>query len=67
MARTEKLDSQRFNACRRYRADGSFHCTQVFGSAGFRENIGGNVLNIVTTYTAANCARVVVQLREEWR
>src|SRR6266699_2121960 len=35
--------------------NGSFNCTQVFGKRWISRKLGGNVLNIVTTYAAANC------------
>jgi len=35
--------------------NGTFHCTQVFGKRWISQKLGGSVLNIVTTYAAANC------------
>ena len=55
MARTEKLSANAFNAVVGIVLNGSFHCTQVFGQRWIGEKQGGNVLNIVTTYAAANC------------
>jgi NAD(P)-dependent dehydrogenase (short-subunit alcohol dehydrogenase family) len=55
MARTEKLSPNAFNAVVGIVLNGSFHCTQVFGKRWIQKKTGGNVLNIVTTYAAANC------------
>src|SRR6202171_1628954 len=55
MARTEKLTPNAFNAVVGIVLNGTFHCTQVFGKRWISEKLGGNVLNIVTTYAAANC------------
>ncbi|PYT39693.1 MAG: hypothetical protein DMG47_20965 [Acidobacteria bacterium] len=55
MARTEKLTPNAFNAVVGIVLNGSFHCTQVFGKRWISRKLGGNVLNIVTTYAAANC------------
>src|SRR5437667_2271260 len=55
MARTEKLTPNAFNAVVGIVLHGSFHCTQVFGKRWIAQKLGGNVLNIVTTYAAANC------------
>src|SRR5712664_1566331 len=54
MARTEKLSPNAFNAVVGIVLNGSFHCTQVFGKRWISRKLGGNVLNIVTTYAAAN-------------
>jgi len=54
MARTEKLSANAFNAVVGIVLNGSFHCTQVFGKRWIDRKLGGNVLNIVTTYAAAN-------------
>ena len=54
-ARTEKLSPNAFNAVVGIVLHGSFHCTQVFGKRWIAQKLGGNVLNIVTTYAAANC------------
>jgi len=54
MARTEKLSPNAFNAVIGIVLNGSFHCTQVFGKRWISRKLGGNVLNIVTTYAAAN-------------
>src|SRR6202171_4122577 len=55
MARTEKLTPNAFNAVVGIVLNGTFHCTQVFGKRWISQKLGGNVLNIVTTYAAANC------------
>src|SRR5260370_1076578 len=55
MARTEKLTPNAFNAVVGIVLNGTFHCTQVFGKRWISQKLGGKVLNIVTTYAAANC------------
>jgi NAD(P)-dependent dehydrogenase (short-subunit alcohol dehydrogenase family) len=55
MARTEKLSPNAFNAVVGIVLNGTFNCTQVFGRKWIAEKLGGNILNIVTTYAAANC------------
>ena len=55
IARTETLSANAFNAVVGIVLNGSFHCTQVFGKRWISRKLGGNVLNIVTTYAAANC------------
>jgi NAD(P)-dependent dehydrogenase (short-subunit alcohol dehydrogenase family) len=55
MARTEKLTANAFNAVVGIVLNGSFHCTQVFGRRWIDGKRPGTVLNIVTTYAAANC------------
>src|SRR6202158_1365420 len=55
MARTEKLTPNAFNAVVGIVLNGTFHCTQIFGKRWISQKLGGNVLNIVTTYAAANC------------
>jgi NAD(P)-dependent dehydrogenase (short-subunit alcohol dehydrogenase family) len=54
MARSEKLSPNAFNAVVGIVLNGTFNCTQVFGKKWIAEKLGGNVLNIVTTYAAAN-------------
>jgi NAD(P)-dependent dehydrogenase (short-subunit alcohol dehydrogenase family) len=54
MARTEKLSPNAFNAVVGIVLNGTFHCTQVFGKRWIARKLGGNVLNMVTTYAAAN-------------
>src|SRR6202790_597779 len=60
MARTEKLTPNAFNAVVGIVLHGSFNCTQVFGKRWISRKLGGNVLNIVTTYAAANCGSGIV-------
>jgi len=60
MARTEKLSPNAFNAVVGIVLNGTFHCTQVFAKKWITEKLGGNVLNIVTTYAAANCGSAFV-------
>jgi len=55
MARTEKLTPNAFNAVVGIVLNGSFNCTQVFGKRWIERKHPGTVLNIVTTYAAANC------------
>jgi NAD(P)-dependent dehydrogenase (short-subunit alcohol dehydrogenase family) len=60
MARTEKLTPNAFNAVIGIVLNGTFNCTQVFAKKWIDEKRGGNVLNIVTTYAAANCGSAFV-------
>src|SRR6202030_3275515 len=60
MARTEKLSANAFNAVVSIVLNGTFNCTQVFAKKWIAEKFGGNVLNIVTTYAAANCGSAFV-------
>lgn len=55
MARTEKLTPNAFNAVVGIVLNGTFNCTQVFARKWIAERLGGNVLNISTTYASANC------------
>ena len=55
MARTEKLSPNAFNAVVGIVLNGSFHCTQAIGKRWIAHKRGGNILNMVTTYAAANC------------
>ena len=55
MARTETLSPNAFNAVVSIVLYGSFHCTQAFAKRRIARKLGGNVLNITTTYAAANC------------
>ncbi len=55
MARTEMLTPNAFNAVVGIVLHGSFHCTQALGKRWIAKKLAGNVLNIVTTYAAANC------------
>jgi NAD(P)-dependent dehydrogenase (short-subunit alcohol dehydrogenase family) len=60
MARTEKLTPNAFNAVVGIVLNGSFNCTQIFARKWIAEKLGGNVLNIVTSYAAANCGSAFV-------
>ena len=55
MARTEKLSPNAFNAVVGIVLNGTFHCTEAFTKRRIEKNLGGNILNITTTYAAANC------------
>lgn len=55
MARTESLSPNAFNAVLGIVLNGTFHCTQAFAKRRIAKKLGGNVLNITTTYAAANC------------
>src|ERR1700680_4103875 len=55
MARPQKLKPNPVNAVVGIVLNGSFNCTQVFGKRWNEKKQPGNVLNIVTTYAAANC------------
>src|ERR1700731_3737549 len=55
MARTEKLTPNAFNAVVGIVLNGSFNCTQILGKRWIEKKQPGAVLNIVTTYAAANC------------
>src|SRR5579884_4395063 len=52
MARTEKLSANAFNAVVGIVLNGTFHCTQAFAKRWIAQKLGGNVLNITTTYAA---------------
>jgi NAD(P)-dependent dehydrogenase (short-subunit alcohol dehydrogenase family) len=54
MARTEKLSPNAFNAVVGIVLNGTFHCTQAFASRRIAKKLGGNILNITTTYAATN-------------
>jgi NAD(P)-dependent dehydrogenase (short-subunit alcohol dehydrogenase family) len=60
IARTEKLSPNAFNAVVGIVLNGSFHCTQALGKRWIAQKLGGNILNIVTTYAAANCGSAFV-------
>jgi NAD(P)-dependent dehydrogenase (short-subunit alcohol dehydrogenase family) len=60
MARTEKLSPNAFNAVVGIVLNGTFNCTHVFAKKWITEKLAGNVLNIVTTYAAANCGSAFV-------
>ena len=55
MARTEKLSPNAFQAVVGIVLNGTFHCTLAFAKRRIAKKLGGNVLNICTTYAAANC------------
>lgn len=55
MARTEKLSPNAFQAVVGIVLNGTFHCTLTFARRRIAKKLGGNVLNISTTYAAANC------------
>jgi NAD(P)-dependent dehydrogenase (short-subunit alcohol dehydrogenase family) len=60
MARTETLSANAFNAVVSIVLNGTFHCTQAFAKKWIAEQSGGNILNIVTTYAAANSGSAFV-------
>lgn len=60
IARTEKLSPNAFNAVVGIVLNGSFHCTQAIGKRWIAQKRGGNILNMVTTYAAANCGSAFV-------
>jgi NAD(P)-dependent dehydrogenase (short-subunit alcohol dehydrogenase family) len=55
MARTEKLSPNAFAAVTGIVLQGTFHCTLALGRKWIASGRPGNILNIVTTYAAANC------------
>ena len=55
LARTEKLSMNAFNAVVGIVLQGTFHCTLALGRKWIAAKQPGNILNIVTTYAAANC------------
>ena len=60
MARTEKLSPNAFDTVVSIVLNGSFHCTQAFARKWIAQKKAGNVLNITTTYAAANCGSAFV-------
>jgi len=54
MARTEKLSANAFSYVVGIVLNGTFHCTQAFAKRRIPKKLGGNILNITTTYAAAN-------------
>src|SRR2546423_10955134 len=60
MARTEKLSPNAFNSVVGIVLNGTFNCTQIFAKKWFAEGQGGDWLDIVTTYAAANCGSAFV-------
>ena len=55
IARTEKLSANAFNAVVGIVLQGTFFCTLALGKKWIAAKQPGHVLNIVTTYAAANC------------
>ncbi len=55
MARTETLSPNAFQAVVGIVLNGTFNCTLAFARRRIAKKLGGNVLNISTTYAAANC------------
>ena len=60
LARTEKLSPNAFQAVVGIVLNGTFHCTQAFARRWIARGATGNVLNIATTYAAANCGSAFV-------
>ena len=54
MARTETLSANAFSAVVGIVLNGSFNCTQALAKHWIADKQGGNILNIVSTYAAAN-------------
>jgi len=54
IARTEKLSPNAFQSVIGIVLNGSFHCTLAFAKRRIARKLAGNVLNISTTYAAAN-------------
>jgi NAD(P)-dependent dehydrogenase (short-subunit alcohol dehydrogenase family) len=54
MARTERLSPNAFQAVVGIVLNGTFNCTLAFAKRRIAKKLGGNVLNISTTYAAAN-------------
>jgi len=54
IARTERISPNAFNAVVGIVLHGTFHCTLALGRKWIAARQGGNILNIVTTYAAAN-------------
>ena len=55
MARTESLSYNAFDTVVGIVLQGTFRCTQAFAKQRIAKKLGGNVLNIVASYAAANC------------
>lgn len=55
LARTEKLSPNAFSAVVGIVLQGTFHCTLALGRRWIAAKQSGNILNITTTYAAANC------------
>jgi NAD(P)-dependent dehydrogenase (short-subunit alcohol dehydrogenase family) len=54
IARTERISPNAFNAVVGIVLHGTFHCTLALGRKWIAAGRGGNILNMVTTYAAAN-------------
>lgn len=55
LARTEKISPNAFNAVVGIVLHGTFHCTLALARRWIAAKKPGNILNITTTYAAANC------------
>jgi NAD(P)-dependent dehydrogenase (short-subunit alcohol dehydrogenase family) len=55
IARTERLSPNAFNAVVGIVLQGTFYCTLALGRRWIAADQPGNILNIATTYAAANC------------
>jgi NAD(P)-dependent dehydrogenase (short-subunit alcohol dehydrogenase family) len=55
LARTERLSPNAFNAVLGIVLQGTFHCTLALGRKWIAAKQPGDILNIVATYSAANC------------
>lgn len=55
IARSEKLSANAFNTVVGIVLNGTFNCSQAFAKRWIAKKLGGNILNISTTYAAANC------------
>lgn len=60
LARTENLSPNAFNAVVGIVLHGTFHCTLALGRRWIAAKQPGNILNITTTYAAANCGSAFV-------
>lgn len=60
IARTEKISPNAFAAVVGIVLQGTFHCTQALGRRWIAAGQPGNVLNITTTYAAANCGSAFI-------
>jgi NAD(P)-dependent dehydrogenase (short-subunit alcohol dehydrogenase family) len=60
IARTEKISPNAFAAVVGIVLNGTFHCTQALGRRWIAAGQPGTILNITTTYAAANCGSAFV-------
>jgi len=60
IARTEKISPNAFAAVVGIVLNGTFHCTQALAKRWIASGRGGTVLNITTTYAAADCGSAFV-------